>query len=111
MTFGELMRKIWNPKNFKGHVSPHEFLQAVSVESEKKYKIGQSADPAQFLMWFLNHMHMDLAKKRNALSIVTKTFGGKVLMSSEVVKVKVDEHVTEDSYVVKPMSTRKIPLL
>ena len=24
--FTELVRKIWNPKNFKGHVSPHELL-------------------------------------------------------------------------------------
>lgn len=26
-TFGELIRKMWNPRNFKGHVSPHELLQ------------------------------------------------------------------------------------
>ena len=26
--FGELLRKLWNPKNFKSHVSPHEMLQA-----------------------------------------------------------------------------------
>lgn len=25
--FAELIKKIWNPKNFKGHVSPHELLQ------------------------------------------------------------------------------------
>lgn len=25
--FGELMRKLWNPRNFKGQVSPHEFMQ------------------------------------------------------------------------------------
>ena len=24
--FAELIKKIWNPKNFKGHVSPHEVL-------------------------------------------------------------------------------------
>ena len=28
--FGELIRKLWNTKNFKAHVSPHEMLQ-VSV--------------------------------------------------------------------------------
>nr|NVI71937.1 putative U4/U6.U5 tri-snRNP-associated protein 2 [Cucujiformia] len=27
--FGELLRKLWNPRNFKAHVSPHEMLQAV----------------------------------------------------------------------------------
>ncbi|RTG85261.1 U4/U6.U5 tri-snRNP-associated protein 2 [Schistosoma bovis] len=25
--FSELIRKLWNPRNFKTHVSPHEFLQ------------------------------------------------------------------------------------
>ena len=25
--FGELIRKLWNPKNFKAHVSPQEMLQ------------------------------------------------------------------------------------
>ena len=24
--FAELIKKMWNPKNFKGHVSPHELL-------------------------------------------------------------------------------------
>jgi U4/U6.U5 tri-snRNP-associated protein 2 len=24
--FAELIRKIWNDRNFKGHVSPHELL-------------------------------------------------------------------------------------
>lgn len=28
--FGELLRKMWNTQNFKGQVSPHEFMQ-VSV--------------------------------------------------------------------------------
>nr|CAH8872404.1 unnamed protein product [Trichobilharzia regenti] len=27
--FGELIRKLWNPRNFKTHVSPHEFLQVL----------------------------------------------------------------------------------
>lgn len=26
MRFAELVKKVWNPKNFKGHVSPHELL-------------------------------------------------------------------------------------
>ena len=37
--FAELIRKIWNPKNFKGHVSPHELLQAFSLRSDKRFKI------------------------------------------------------------------------
>ena len=26
LKFAELVKKIWNPKNFKGHASPHEVL-------------------------------------------------------------------------------------
>lgn len=37
--FGELIRKLWNPKAFKAHVSPHEMLQAIVVCSEKKFQI------------------------------------------------------------------------
>ena len=36
--FGELMRKLWNPRNFKVHVSPHEMLQAVSLWSKKTFQ-------------------------------------------------------------------------
>ena len=43
--FAELVKKIWNPKNFKGHVSPHELLQAISIASEKRFKIGEQRDP------------------------------------------------------------------
>lgn len=39
--FGELLRKLWNPKNFKAHVSPHEMLQAVVLYSQKKFQITQ----------------------------------------------------------------------
>lgn len=52
--FGELLRKIWNPRNFRGHVSPHEFVQAVSDASDKQYRIGKRADALDFLRWFLN---------------------------------------------------------
>lgn len=37
--FGELIRKLWNPRNFKAHVSPHEMLQAVVLCSKKKFQI------------------------------------------------------------------------
>jgi glycosyltransferase involved in cell wall biosynthesis len=30
--------KIWNPKNFKGHVAPHEFMEAVSLASNMRFK-------------------------------------------------------------------------
>ena len=60
---GELIRKFWNPVNFKGHVNPIEFIEAVSVASNGKFKcdiksneakFGGQADPAQFLGWCLS---------------------------------------------------------
>jgi len=49
--FAELVRKIWNPKSFKGHVSPHEFMQAISLKSNKRFTIIQQKDPLQLLAW------------------------------------------------------------
>ena len=41
--FGELVRKLWNPRNFKAHVSPHEMLQAVVKCSKKKFQITKQS--------------------------------------------------------------------
>ena len=38
LRFTELIKKLWNPYNFKGHVSPHEFMEAVSVASNKRFR-------------------------------------------------------------------------
>lgn len=38
--FSMLLKKMWNNKNFKGVVSPHEFIQALSEASQKKFKMG-----------------------------------------------------------------------
>jgi U4/U6.U5 tri-snRNP-associated protein 2 len=42
--FGELMRKLWNARAFKAHVSPHEMLQAIVLCSEKKFQITQQSE-------------------------------------------------------------------
>lgn len=42
--FGELTRKLWNPRNFKAHVSPHEMLQAVVKCSKKRFQITQQSN-------------------------------------------------------------------
>ncbi len=41
---GELTRKLWNPKNFKAHVSPHEMLQAIVKCSKKKFQITRQSN-------------------------------------------------------------------
>lgn len=96
---GELFRKLWNPRNFKSHVSPHEMLQAVSTLSKKKFKITEqggpvahnrvcdnrvssmcgvsSGDPVEFLLWLLHTLHGALGgSKRPGSSVVHKIFQG-----------------------------------
>lgn len=58
--FGELIRKAWNPRNFKAHVSPHEMLQSVVLCSKKQFQITEQGDPIVFLSWFLNSLHKAL---------------------------------------------------
>ena len=66
LRFSELIKKLWNPFNFKGHVSPHEFMEAVSVASNKRFRsddrsmkdkgFSGQADPLQFLAWLMNSL-------------------------------------------------------
>lgn len=72
----ELVKKMWNPKNFKGHVSPHELLQAISITSEKRFKIGEQKDPIQLLTWFLNtyNDHLIESKQTGKKNMIEKTF-------------------------------------
>ncbi|OLL23785.1 putative mRNA-splicing protein ubp10 [Neolecta irregularis DAH-3] len=87
--FAVLIRKLWNPKSFKAHVSPHELLQEISATSNKKFKLTEQSDPLDFLAWFLNKIHIDLGGSRTkpGTSIIHKVFQGKVRMQTQTVKV------------------------
>ncbi|KAE9617690.1 putative ubiquitinyl hydrolase 1 [Lupinus albus] len=80
--FGELTRKIWHARNFKGQVSPHEFLQAVMKASKKRFRIGRQSDPVEFISWLLNTLHADLKTSKKNTSIIYECFQGEL----EVVK-------------------------
>jgi len=75
--FGELIRKLWNTKNFKAHVSPHEMLQAVVLCSKKKFQITEQNDAGAFIGWFLNALHLALGgTKKRSSSVIYKSFLG-----------------------------------
>eukprot|EP00249_Psilotum_nudum_P016444 c25828_g1_i1 orf=447-1442(-) len=96
--FGELTRKIWHPRNFKGQVSPHEFLQAVMVASKKRFRIGVQSDPVEFMSWLLNTLHVDLggSKKLNS-SVIFKCFQGELEVVKEIQrKLTVNEKLSND---------------
>jgi hypothetical protein len=60
------MRRLWNQNNYRNHISPHELLQEISLRSEKKFRIGLTADPLDFLSWLLNTLQKDLAAGADA---------------------------------------------
>lgn len=71
------MRKLWNPRNFKAHVSPHEMLQAVVLCSKKTFQITKQGDGVDFLSWFLNALHSALGgTKKKKKTIVNDVFQG-----------------------------------
>jgi U4/U6.U5 tri-snRNP-associated protein 2 len=90
--FGELTRKIWHARNFKGQVCPHEFLQAVMNASEKRFQIGVQSDPVEFLSWLLNTLHADLNKtsKKN-MSIIYDCFQGELEVVKEIPNKRMKE--------------------
>jgi len=97
--FGELVRKIYNTKNFKAHVDPHEFVQAVSTASKKRFHIGIQSDPIEFIQFFFNYVHRSLGgSKKTSSSIVSKVFQGKV----EVVSQKVNLEEVEINTTIGP---------
>ncbi|XAR56058.1 Ubiquitinyl hydrolase 1 [Bertholletia excelsa] len=82
--FGELTRKIWHARNFKGQVSPHEFLQAVMKASKKRFRIGAQSDPVEFMSWLLNTLHADLRSSKRSSSIIHQCFQGELEVVKEI---------------------------
>lgn len=104
--FGELVRKLWNPRNFKAHVSPHEMLQAIVLSSKKKFEFTKQSDPIVFLGWFLNSL---LGPKREKNSIIKQTFQGKIKISTRLLLPNVAATSSEEpAYILAPESTYDI---
>lgn len=87
-----LFRKIWNPRAFKSHVSPHELLQEISQRSNKKFTLTSQSDPVDFLSWFLNNLHLALggSKTKPGSSMIQQVFQGKLKVESQAITAKAD---------------------
>jgi len=99
---GELLRKIWFSKQFKGQVSPHEFMQAVVLESKKKFLIDKKGEPMAFMMWLLNTLHGQLTNfKTKTNSIITESFQGglemKTMCKEELKRENIPEYETHSA--------------
>ncbi|CAE7350260.1 Usp39 [Symbiodinium sp. CCMP2592] len=75
-TISQLFRKMYNPRNFKGIVSPHEFYQAVGRVTQKKFYAKQM-DPVAFFSWLMGYLHKKSRDKRGD-SLVHDVFQGEV---------------------------------
>ena len=87
-----LVRKIWNPRAFKSHVSPHELLQDIALKSSKRFTLTAQSDPADFLSWFLNNIHLALggSKTKPGSSMIQQVFQGKLKVESQAITAKAD---------------------
>lgn len=90
--FSVLVRKIWNTRAFKTHVSPHELIQQVSRQSNKRFDLLHQSDPVDFLSWFLNNTHLALggSKSKPGTSIIHRVFQGKLKIESQRITAKAD---------------------
>ncbi|KAF2134272.1 cysteine proteinase [Dothidotthia symphoricarpi CBS 119687] len=90
--FSTLVRKIWNPRAFKTHVSPHELLQEVGLRSSKRFTLSEQSDPVDFLSWFLNNLHLAVggSKTKPGSSIVQKVFQGSLKIESQEITARAD---------------------
>ncbi|KAL4873214.1 hypothetical protein BDV12DRAFT_182451 [Aspergillus spectabilis] len=94
LRFGTLVRKLWNPKAFRSHVSPHELLQEIALRSSKRFTLTQQSDPVEFLSWFLNNLHLALggSKKpsKTSTSVVHAAFQGHLRIESQAITAHSD---------------------
>jgi U4/U6.U5 tri-snRNP-associated protein 2 len=81
--FGELVRRVWNPRAFKGHVSPHELMQAVLAASARRFAIEAQGDPVEFFSWLANTLHADLTGgRRRRRSVITDCLQGEMRVTT-----------------------------
>lgn len=77
--FGELVRKANNDRAFRGHVSPHDFMQSVMSKSDNRFNMETQGDPVQFFSWLLNALHMDLTRgDRKMPSVISDSLQGEI---------------------------------
>jgi U4/U6.U5 tri-snRNP-associated protein 2 len=100
--FGDLICKLWSKGNYRNAVSPHDFVQEVTVASKRQFTIGKRSEAVEFLQWLLNTLSKDVfgIKKRN--NPILKPFSGLVEVATEKNQEGSEEMVWE---------TRDVPFL
>ena len=108
-----LCRKLWNPKNFKNHVSPHEILQAITLSSKKKFRIGEKCNSLHFFNWIINQLEKDLSAFVPGKKLIDHSFRGTLKMTTEKFSVP-SEQLNKDNLSeshISSISTKTLPFL
>jgi len=81
---GELLRKLWKNHHYRPHVSPHEFLQSVVIESKGRFQFTERGNAGEFLTWFLNSLDKVMRKyeKNKESSFIRNIFEGEIEVTS-----------------------------
>ncbi|TMW60496.1 hypothetical protein Poli38472_000538 [Pythium oligandrum] len=113
LRFGELLRKMWSPHNFKNTISPHEFVQEVSVSSNKRFHVGQQNESVEFLSWLLNELHRGLGgSHKRGSSIIHKCFQGLIeVKTTDETKLAPEEAADDEKRALAPSKTANTPFL
>lgn len=107
--FSTLVKKIWNPRALKTHVSPLEICSAISSLSDKRFESSKQGDPLEFAIWFLNKLASDL---KNTSPIISLTFRGKLIQNTQNIKSDKDEVSKQTKFISDGLDTSKqIPFL
>ncbi|CAD7971168.1 unnamed protein product [Amoebophrya sp. A25] len=87
-SLADLIKKQYNPKNFKGLASPHEVFQAIGRASNKKF-YGAQHDPVALISWLYQYLRKKL---KNQLPIAD-ILEGQILV--KVAKLEGDRKWTD----------------
>ncbi|KAJ2719693.1 U4 U6.U5 tri-snRNP-associated protein, partial [Coemansia sp. Benny D115] len=106
-----LVRKIWHPRLFKAHVSPHELMQEIVTRSKNRFRLDHEGDAFEFLAWLLNTLHTDLggSRKRKS-SVVYSTFQGELQVTTTTSSAQTSGPI-DGSILETQTSTAKLPFL
>lgn len=110
--FATLVKKLWNPRAFQAHVSPHELLQYVANTSNKKFTTTKGNDPFDFFMYLINELHIALGGTRKPQSsIIHKVIQGKIRIESQALTSRQGQDLRREFHASTEIETKITPFM
>ncbi|KAJ6252924.1 hypothetical protein M0813_13787 [Anaeramoeba flamelloides] len=114
-SFGQTLRKMWNKDNFKGIVSPFEFVHQVFNRGNTLWKPSVWSDPFIFLSWLLNTLKKDVLvfnkKKKTVTEPLSTAFVGKLKILIEKIDLHDDLNEKKEKQGNQQTGTQKIEVI